>query len=112
MSIQLKVYDNGDHTCLVWLPVDGKPIPNCRGFSVRRIQKGKEDYLHGAVGFSDTDKLDPKNPWKFPVQRFIWWDYFVKPGGKLKYSVVPVVGSDKDHLSLDLKNSSPLTAAM
>ena len=25
MSIDLKVYDNGDHTCLVWLPTDGKP---------------------------------------------------------------------------------------
>jgi hypothetical protein len=99
MSIQLKVYDNGDHTCLVWLPVDGKPIPDCRGFSVRRIQKGKEDYLHGAVGFSDADKLDPKNPWKFPVQRFMWWDYFVKPGDKVQYSVVPVVGPDKDHLA-------------
>lgn len=22
MSIDLKVYDNGDHTCLVWLPND------------------------------------------------------------------------------------------
>jgi len=88
MSIKLKVYDNGDHTCLVWLPTDVKPIRNCRGFAIRRLRAGKEEYLHGAVGFSDADKLDPKNPWKFPVQRYLWWDYFVKPGDKVQYSVV------------------------
>ena len=54
MSIELKVYDSGDHTCLVWLPTDGKPIENCRGFAVRRILNGKEGYLHGFIGFSDT----------------------------------------------------------
>ena len=109
MSIQLKVYDNGDHTCLVWLPADGNPIANCRGFTIRRIQNGKEDYLHGFVGFSDTDKLDPANPWKFPVQRFLWFDYLVTPGDKVQYSVVPVVGPNKDSLTLDTKNASLLT---
>lgn len=29
MALNLKVYDNGDHTCLVWLPTDDKPIRNC-----------------------------------------------------------------------------------
>lgn len=112
MSIELKVYDNGDHTCLVWLPEDGKPIPNCRGFSIRRLQNGKEGYLHGFVGFSDTDKLDPAAPWKFPLQRFLWWDYFVKPGDTVQYSVVPVVGSNKDNLALDTGNASALTPEM
>jgi hypothetical protein len=110
MSIELKVYDNGDHTCLVWLPTDGKPIANCRGFAVRRILNGKEGYLHGFIGFSDTDKLDPANPWKFPVQRFLWWDYLVTPGDKVQYSIVPVIGPNKDNLELDTKNASPLTA--
>jgi hypothetical protein len=109
MSIQLKVYDNGDHTCLVWLPADGNPITNCRGFAIRRIQNGKEGYLHGFVGFSDADKLDPANPWKFPVQRFLWLDYLVTPGDKVQYSVVPVVGPNKDNLVLDTKSASPLT---
>src|SRR2546426_8245181 len=112
MSIELKVYDNGDHTCLVWLPADGKPIPNCRGFAIRRLRKGGEEYLHGFVGFSDADKLDPNNPWKFPVQRFMWWDYGVKPGDTVQYSVVPVVGPNKDNLSPDKKNASPLTPEM
>src|SRR5579872_4045913 len=116
MSIDLKVYDNGDHTCLVWLPSDGKPIPECRGFTIRRIHKdqhkSQEDYLHGFVGFSDSDKLDPQNPWKFPIQRYLWWDYFVKPGDTVQYSVIPVTGPDKDHLSPNVALASPLTDEM
>ena len=112
MSIELKVYDNGDHTCLVWIPEDGQPIPDCRGFSIRRIHNGKEDFLHGFTGFNDTDKLDPANPWKFPIQRFLWWDYFVRPGDTVQYSVVPVVGPNKDSLRLDTKSASTLTPAV
>ena len=112
MSIEVKVYDNGDHTCLVWVTTDDQPIPNCRGFTMRRLCNGQESYLHGLVGFSDEDKLDPKNSWKFPVQRYMWWDYGVKPGDKVQYSVVPVVGPNKDNLSLDTKNASALTPEM
>jgi phosphatidylserine/phosphatidylglycerophosphate/cardiolipin synthase-like enzyme len=112
MSIELKVYDNGDHACLVWLPSDGRPIPNCRGFAIRRIvNNGATDYLHGFVGFSDADKLDPANPWKLPVQRFMWWDYGVHPGDSVVYSVVPVVGTS-GQLAFDNKNAStPITVA-
>jgi hypothetical protein len=113
MSLNVQVYDNGDHTCLVWLPADGKPIADCRGFTVRRVKKDKgETYLHGFVGFSDGDKLDPAAPWKFPVQRYMWWDYGVSPGDVVQYSVVPVLGPDKDHLELATAQASPLTAPM
>jgi phosphatidylserine/phosphatidylglycerophosphate/cardiolipin synthase-like enzyme len=118
VSLDVKVYDNGDHTALVWLPSDGKPIPGCRGFTIHRLKKNAETpadadvYLHGFVGFSDTDKLDPNAAWKHPVQRFMWWDYGVRPGDIVQYSVVPVVGEDKDHLQLSTANASTLTAAM
>lgn len=114
MSIDLKVYDNGDHTCLVWLPSDLNPIPQCRGFSVARIKNNQKPptYLHGFVGFSDDDKLDPSAPWKFPVQRFMWWDYDVVPGDKVQYSVVPVVGPDKNSLTLSTANASPWSDVM
>ena len=113
MSLDVQVYDNGDHTALIWLPTDLKPIPDCRGFTVRRIKKGSPDaYLHGFVGFSDDDKLDPAAPWKHPVQRFMWWDYGVSPGDVVQYSVVPVVGKDKDHLELSTTDASALTPAM
>jgi phosphatidylserine/phosphatidylglycerophosphate/cardiolipin synthase-like enzyme len=109
MSIKLTVYDNGDHACIVWLPEDEKLIPDCFGFAIRRICDGKEDYLHGYIGFSDDDKFDPANPWKFPVQRYIWWDYGVKPGNVVQYSVVPVLGPDKTKLKLSLDAASALT---
>jgi phosphatidylserine/phosphatidylglycerophosphate/cardiolipin synthase-like enzyme len=112
MSIELKVYDNGDHTCLVWLPTDRKPIKDCRGFTIERTRAGKTDYLHGFVGFSDADKLDPANPWKFPVQRYLWWDYDVKPGDSVQYRVVPVCGKDKDHLSVNDQMASPMTPVL
>lgn len=118
LSIDVKVYDNGDHTCLVWLPSDGAPIKDCRGFAIRRLLKvdaskpTQESYLHGFVGFSDDDKLDPNAPWKFPLQRFMWWDYGVTPGNVVQYSVVPVCGSDKDHLQLSSVGASALTPPM
>ncbi len=111
MSLDVKVIDNGDHTCIVWLPSDLKPIPGCRGFAVRRLKNGKEDYLHGSVGFSDNDKLDHSAPWKFPVQRYMWWDYFVSPGDKVQYSVVPVTGK-AGHLALGHDLASELTPEM
>ena len=42
MSIDVKVYDNGDHTALVWLTADRARIANCRGFTVRRLLNGPE----------------------------------------------------------------------
>lgn len=113
MSIELKVYDNGDHTCLVWLPTDHQAISACRGFAIQKISNGQPpEYLHGFVGFSDQDKLDPLNPWKFPLQRYMWWDYLVKVGDEVQYAIVPVVGQDKDHLSLDTSLASDLTEKM
>jgi phosphatidylserine/phosphatidylglycerophosphate/cardiolipin synthase-like enzyme len=112
MSIDVKVYDNGDHTALVWLPANLNPIKGCRGFTIRRVVQGSPDvYLHGFVGFADDDKLDPTAPWKHPVQRFMWWDYGVKPGQVVQYSVVPVIG-DKDHLQLATDQASALTPPM
>jgi phosphatidylserine/phosphatidylglycerophosphate/cardiolipin synthase-like enzyme len=107
MSIDLKVYDNGDHTCLVWLPTDAKPIPECRGFAIERTRAGKTDYLHGFVGFSDKDT--PDQAWKFPVQRYMWWDYDVQPGDSVQYRVLPAIGSDQSNLTLAEDLASPMT---
>lgn len=112
MSIEVKVYDNGDHTAIVWLPSDLQPIAGCRGFAIQRAKNNEApNYLHGFVGFSDNDKLDPKNPWKFPVQRYMWWDYDVKPGDSVSYKVVPVLGTAKN---LELKSdlASPPTEVL
>jgi phosphatidylserine/phosphatidylglycerophosphate/cardiolipin synthase-like enzyme len=93
MSIDVRAYDNGDHTAIVWLPSDLKPIPECRGFAIKRTHNGTEDYLHGFVGFSDHDKFPAAAPWQWPLQRYMWWDYSVQPGDTVKYQVIPVTGS-------------------
>ena len=55
MSIEFKVYDNGDHTCLIWLPSDLAAIPDCRGFAIERTRNGeKPNYLHGFAAFRTT----------------------------------------------------------
>jgi phosphatidylserine/phosphatidylglycerophosphate/cardiolipin synthase-like enzyme len=112
MTITTKAYDNGDHACIVWLPTDHALIPNCRGFTIRRIVNDQVSYLHGFVGFSDSDTLDETAPWKFPLQRYLWWDYSVHLGDVVQYSVIPVIGPDKDHLTLDEGNASDLTDQM
>jgi phosphatidylserine/phosphatidylglycerophosphate/cardiolipin synthase-like enzyme len=98
VSIILKVYDNGDHTCLVWLPA-GR-IENCLGFTIERLRGGKVEYVHGAVGFSEKEPFPKDNPWKWPIQRFLWWDYHVKPGDVVQYRVIPVCGSGPGDLKL------------
>ncbi len=116
MSLDVKIYDNGDHTCIVWLPSDGKLIPGCRGFTIqsKRTRAGQQItyYCHGFVGFSPNDTLDPKNPWKFPVQRYLWWDYSVQPGDVVQYTVIPVIRDSSNNLSLATGLASPTTPAM
>jgi phosphatidylserine/phosphatidylglycerophosphate/cardiolipin synthase-like enzyme len=113
MSINLKVYDNGDHTCLVWMPADGKPIPECRGFTIRRILDGADSYLPGFAGFSDSEKLDPAALWKRPLQRYMWWDYHVQPGQVVQYSIIPVVRPTAGgQLQLSTGDASALTPPM
>lgn len=114
MSIDLKVYDNGDHTCLVWKPSDNQPVPNCRGFVISRVYNGQTNYLHGFTGFSPSDQpnmaaLDKATALKFPIQRFLWWDYAVNPEDVVQYSILPVVGPNQNNLAFDQNNASPLT---
>ncbi|MEO6914258.1 MAG: phospholipase D-like domain-containing protein [Chitinophagaceae bacterium] len=96
MSIDLKVYNNGDHICLVWFPADGNPIAGCRGYAIERtltrIGKKTTGYLHNFTGFKQGDSL-PDPAWKWPVQRYLWWDYSVKPGDVVEYTIIPVTGS-------------------
>jgi PLD-like domain len=118
VTLEAKIYDNGDHTSLVWLPSEGQSIPNCRGFAIHKTLRSSaganavESYVGGFVGFSDDEKFDPSAPWKFPIQRFMWWDYLVQPGNVVQYSIVPVIGPDKEHLQLSLPDASAQTPPM
>ena len=109
MAITLKVYDNGDHACLVWCPVDDQQIPNCWGFAVRRIKNGAEDFLVNTTGF-DPDEAGPKPSTEWPIQRFLWWDYDVKLNDSVQYSVIPLLGQKL--APADTSICSPLTPPM
>ena len=111
MSIAVRVYDNGDHTALVWLPDDSKPIPECRGFAIQRNRNGQTDYLHSFVGFEEGAAFPKDAPWKWPLQRYMWWDYLVKPGDTVKYQVIPAVGPASS-LKLDTSLASDWTSEM
>jgi len=111
MKLVASAYENGDHACIIWFPDDFKPIPGCRGFALEREIGGKTELVHNFTGFSD-DAKPPKagEEWKWPVQRYLWWDYFVQVGQKVRYRVIPVVGSNADGtLNLDKSGASDPT---
>ncbi len=107
----VRVYDNGDHTAIAWLPTDGQTIPGCRGFAIKRNHNGAEDFLHSFVGFHDNDLFPKDATWQWPLQRYMWWDYFVKPGDTVSYQVIPVLGS-ASNLQLHTDLASDWTANM
>src|ERR1051326_1134010 len=112
-NILLRAYENGGHACLIWFPKDFKPIQGCRGFAIEEIKEEQKDkeMLHNFTGCTDTAPPPPAGEeWKWPIQRFLWWDYSVRAGDKVRYSVVPVLGSNADgSLKLDRKNQSDFT---
>lgn len=112
MPIDVRVYDNGDHTAIVWLPPANQPITGCRGFAIQRKCGGKQEYLHSFIGFHDGDQPPAEgSEWKWPLQRYMWWDYGVAPGDTVSYQVTPVVGSAAA-LSLDTAQQSNWTAPL
>jgi len=112
MKIVASAYENGDHACLIWFPADFQPIAGCRGFAIERTTNGtKKEYVRNFTGFSDTDTAPPAGQeWKWPIQRYLWWDYFVKVGDKVSYRVIPVTGSAASgSLQLDMASASAPT---
>ncbi len=119
MTLLLQAYNNGDHACLVWLPSDLRPIPHCRGFAIERMRNGQaSEFLANHVGFQDEQAAPPAGQeWKWPIQRYLWWDYSVRPGDRVRYRVIPVLGSDADgtlelarHLASAETNELSITA--
>ena len=112
--LALRVVNNGDHAGLIWFPSDGQPVQNCLGFAVQRTltRAGATQtaWLHNYIGFSQGDPPPPAGQeWRWPIQRFLWWDYAVQPDDVVAYQVVPVVGADKASLSLDMAGASAIS---
>ena len=46
-------------------------------------------------------KKDTTTTRRRPIQKYQWTDYMARPGDRLQYRVVPMVGPDKVNLSAD-----------
>jgi hypothetical protein len=107
--LSIAAYANCDDTYVVWrYPA---PISECRGFAlIRKMEEGKEEPVHTFVPFAgeshESGEHHPSTVW--PIQRFGWTDTFARPGEKLSYKVVPMVG-EAGSLSESAEYASPWT---
>lgn len=90
------VHANCDMATIVW---DTDQIPECRGFALERQVGGAkgdapDGYIQTWVGFAGKQhkqgQSEPSTVW--PIQRYIWSDYVVSQGQKVRYRVIPMIG--------------------
>src|SRR4051812_34642938 len=95
------VFGNSDHVGIAWRPAGGdattwQSMSGCWGFAIRREltrkNKTSEAWLPTRIGFSEHEpRPAPGEEWRWPIQRYMWWDYDVEPGDTVRYKVVPVL---------------------
>jgi phosphatidylserine/phosphatidylglycerophosphate/cardiolipin synthase-like enzyme len=98
MAIQARAYANCDEVTIVWQA--DAPIPNCRGFALMRNAKDAAGKISNScvntwVGFAGDPKAQsgiqaPSTEW--PIQRYVWSDYFAAGASSVQYQVVPMIG--------------------
>lgn len=98
MTISVKVYTNSDDATIVWRT--DKRIPDCRGFALYRQARDATGNVTNSVvntwvGFENDPQAHsgihkPSTEW--PIQRFLWSDYFARGAGQVRYRVVPMLG--------------------
>jgi PLD-like domain len=105
-AMQLRTYHNGDDVLIAW-KLQG-PIDKCRGFALLRRRNGVEETVKTWVGFAGQSHVEGerRDSTEWPIQRFQWTDYMANPGDRLQYKVIPMVGTDLDHLSRDDADAS------
>jgi len=98
VTIEIQVYANCDDATVVWR-TDAR-IAGCRGFALLRQSKddaGKttDSVVDTWVGFAgdpqaQSGRHKPSTTW--PIQRFLWTDYFAD-AMQVRYRVVPMLGT-------------------
>ncbi|MBR1125634.1 hypothetical protein JQ628_29210 [Bradyrhizobium lablabi] len=108
--MEINVCHNGDDAFVAWKP-EGV-IKDCRGFALYRRRNGVEEVVSTWVGFKGDkhDVGERRASTNWPIQKYQWTDYMAKPGDRLQYRVVPMVGPDKDNLRAELTSASKWTA--
>ncbi len=96
--MKVRVIHNGDDTFVAWKP--NGVIKNCRGFALYRKRNGVEEVVSTWVGFKGDVHTEGERraSTNWPIQKYQWTDYMAKPGDKVSYRVVPMVGLDKHNL--------------
>lgn len=99
MPIEVRAYCNCDEASIVWRA--SERIPGCRGFALQRQVISADgtthaDTLETFVGFANEPPQPggthmPSTIW--PIQRFLWRDYEVAGFNRIRYRVVPMLGS-------------------
>jgi len=97
--MRVEIRHNGDDVFVAW-KADGF-IPDCRGFALLRKREGVEETVSTWVGFEGQahEEGERRASTNWPIQKYQWTDYMARPGDKVRYRVVPMVGPDKDNLS-------------
>jgi phosphatidylserine/phosphatidylglycerophosphate/cardiolipin synthase-like enzyme len=92
-----RVYTNCDMALIAW---QADLIIGCRGFALQREVAGAagtatDDFVNTYVGFvggqHTPGQSEPSTIW--PVQRYSWNDYGVSQGQKVRYRIIPMMGS-------------------
>jgi len=96
--MQVKVYANSDDTFVVWKT--DRPITNCRGFAIQKRKNGspRVEIVPNYVGWGKAGVAAPQPSTDWPIQRYMWCDYKARSGERISYRIVPIIGSDADHL--------------
>jgi len=94
----VRVFANCDMALIAWQTEAF--IPGCRGFAIVREISGAagdatDDFVNTYVGFQGgthtSGQAESSSVW--PIQRFFWNDYAVSQGQKVRYRVIPMMGS-------------------
>jgi hypothetical protein len=112
MPGKIIAYANCDHVIVAW-HYDA-PIDNCVGFALYKAANGESpdtaEPLPNRIGFAGQSpqpgEQRPSTEW--PIQRFLWTDYDVKPGDTVSYMVVPMLINGTD-VAKDLGNKTTWT---
>jgi phosphatidylserine/phosphatidylglycerophosphate/cardiolipin synthase-like enzyme len=92
--MRVRTYANCDRMYVVW--TIERRIEGLRGFALYRKRNGDEsEAIDTFVGFQDETVAPgthkPSTEW--PIQKFMWADFFVNLGDRVSYQVVPMTGS-------------------
>src|SRR4051794_20197564 len=97
-KIKIKAVASSDDAVITWrYPED---IENCRGFAILRQRKGEQagEWVKSSVGWEDEphQNYETHDTTLWPVQRYLWTDYFVKSGDTIRYKVIPMIWNGTD----------------